>query len=78
MLDDNARRLLDELERVICVRETVRRHWKDNPHKTTTEEENRMRQLCEINDTIDQAKTAIIEDDPRRMIMALGQTKRHP
>lgn len=77
MLNDNAKRLLEELERVICLRESMRRFWVRNPHQTTVEEETRMKQLCAINTTIANAKEAIIQDDARLMIVALGQTRGH-
>lgn len=73
-----AEKLVEEFERVICVREHLRHHWKANPATDEAAEQARLTSLAQINEVVIQCREALGMDDAIKTMLALEQTKRIP
>lgn len=69
---------LEELERVICVREKLRQHWRRLPAQHALDETERMSQLTLINELIHNLKDAMLVQNPVAMEDAILESKRTP
>jgi len=71
-------KLVEEFERVICVREHLRCHWRHHPATDDTATQARITSLAQINEVVMQCREALGGDDAIATLTALEQTKRIP
>lgn len=74
-----AEKLVEEFERVICVREHLRHQWRNHPVPVDSPmSKARIESLAQINEVVIQCREALGMDDAIKTMLALEQAKRIP
>jgi len=71
-------KLIEEFERIICVREHLRHHVRENKPKTPEMEAKMISNIAIVNEVIADARTALHDCDALKTLKVLEETKRIP
>lgn len=78
MIEKVREKTLEEMERVICVREHLRAFWRTHPAGGPVEENQRVNSLAQVNEVILLCKEGILNNSAGQMAKALELTQRTP
>lgn len=71
-------KLIEEFERIICVREHLRRHIRENPPQHPVTEQKMLNDLAYVNDLILKIKETLNDGGPLEYMALVEETKRTP